>query len=219
MLDFDESNRRSDNNEAAVKEQFEKLGYSVKQLDRKSSSKKRRPDFLISNSSGPQMLCEVKTIASAASFLDKEDKDKRIWVSTLDEAFMLEKEYSVDVFPIQKIDERLAIAAEQRDALIADFPELEPLPFLVAIFFDPFADNFPSPYPSSFNKDVSGILTIKEDIVVPESFETFSDKEKKEFLKNAVTSGLPRKDFVLKKNKGAFRPVPEDFARLCLPDA
>jgi hypothetical protein len=56
MLDSHESNRRSDNNEAVVKEQFEKLNYVVKKLDRKGS-KGRRPDFLISNSSGvPQML-------------------------------------------------------------------------------------------------------------------------------------------------------------------
>jgi DNA-binding sugar fermentation-stimulating protein len=56
-------NHEAAENEAKVKKQFEKLKYSVKQLDRNNEN--RRPDFLISNSSGPQMLCEVKTINSA----------------------------------------------------------------------------------------------------------------------------------------------------------
>jgi hypothetical protein len=37
MLNSEESNRRSDKNEADVKEQFEKLGYVVEKLDRKAS--------------------------------------------------------------------------------------------------------------------------------------------------------------------------------------
>jgi hypothetical protein len=66
---------------------------------------------------------------------------------------------------------------------------------------------------------VSGILTIKEDIVMPEFFETLSDKEKEEFLRNALTTELPcRRDFVLVKNNTALTVVPEDFERLCLGD-
>jgi DNA-binding sugar fermentation-stimulating protein len=57
-------NHEAGENEAKAKKQFEKLRYSVKKLDRNNEN--RRPDFLISNSSGrPQMLCEVKTINSA----------------------------------------------------------------------------------------------------------------------------------------------------------
>ena len=76
MLNSEESNRRSDKNEADVKEQFEKLGYVVEKLDRKAS-KGRRPDFLISDRAGrPQILCEVKTVDSRGYLQDKEDKRK-----------------------------------------------------------------------------------------------------------------------------------------------
>jgi hypothetical protein len=63
MLDDKEIKKLSDANEAEFKEQFEKLGYVVKRLDR--SGQNARPDFLVSNSSGPQLICEVKTIVSA----------------------------------------------------------------------------------------------------------------------------------------------------------
>jgi hypothetical protein len=63
MLDGKEIKKLSDANEAEFKEQFEKLGYVVKKLDR--SGHNARPDFLVSTSSGPQLICEVKTIVSA----------------------------------------------------------------------------------------------------------------------------------------------------------
>jgi hypothetical protein len=76
MLDFNESNERSAANEAAVKEQFENLGYVVEKLDRKAS-KGRRPDFLISHRAGQrQLLCEVKTVDTGGYLQDKEDKRK-----------------------------------------------------------------------------------------------------------------------------------------------
>jgi hypothetical protein len=216
MLNSKESNQRATANEAVVDEQFKNLNYLVKRLDSKSS-KRRRPDFLISNSSGPQMLCEVKTIAAAAYMPDKEDKDKGIHVSTLDETL---RKFRVDVEPIKKIDERLVKAVRQRDALIADFPKLEPLPFLVAIFFDPFADDFLYFYPSTFNKDVSGILTIKEDVARNKAFDKLSDEEKERYLKNPklMDDDLPPSsmDFVLLQNEAALRKVPRDFERQCL---
>ena len=71
MLDSKESKRRSAANEEAVKEQFEKLRYSVQRLDTESS-KRKRPDFLVSNTAGcPQLLCEVKTVDSGGFPRDK----------------------------------------------------------------------------------------------------------------------------------------------------
>src|SRR5437870_11725742 len=88
MLDFEESNRRSESNEAAVAEQFRKLNYLVKRLDSKSS-KRRRPDFLISMSSvRPKMLCEVKTVDSAFYPRDKKKYGvENVHISTHDEKF------------------------------------------------------------------------------------------------------------------------------------
>ena len=49
--------------ETIVEKQFKKLGYSVTRLDRQKE--RPRPDFLVSRSGRPQMLCEVKAIFSA----------------------------------------------------------------------------------------------------------------------------------------------------------
>jgi hypothetical protein len=216
MLDSKESNRRSDNNEAAVKEQFENLGYVVDKLDGKAS-KGRRPDFLISDRARQrQLLCEVKTVDSGGYL-----HDKGVHVSTHDETL---GKFKCRV-SLRKIDDNLANAVRKRDALVEHDSRFADLPLLVAFFFDPLAEFLPF-HPLSFDKrddrfpEVSGILTIKEDVVVPESFETLSHKEKGEFLRNALPSGLPRRtDFVLVKNNAALRVVPQDFARLCLPDA
>jgi hypothetical protein len=85
MLDSKASNRRSTKNEDAVAEQFRQLGYFVEKLDRKAT-KGRCPDFLISNSAGPQMLCEVKTVDSAYYSRDKQKHGvENVHISTLDD--------------------------------------------------------------------------------------------------------------------------------------
>jgi hypothetical protein len=222
MLDPNESNRRSD--EAAVKDQFEKLGYVVEKLDRKTS-KRKRPDFLISNSSGPQMLCEVKTKDSAFYPRDKKKYGvEHVHISTRDPKFV--GRFQNIPIDLSKIDEPLAKAVRKRAALIADHPEYTHLPLLVALFLDQFLREYLFAYPPSFDerderfREVSGILKIESHVAaLPESFEALSDEEKGEFLRDALTAGSRRTDFVLKKNKAAIRAVPEDFERRCLPDA
>src|SRR3984893_15820610 len=110
MLNSEESNRRSAANEAAVAEQFKNLNYLVKRLDSKSS-KKPRPDFLISNSCGPQMLCEVKTINSGGYL-----SDKGVHVSMQDENL---GKFESPIHPT-KLDESLAAAVRKRKALVED---------------------------------------------------------------------------------------------------
>ena len=51
---------------------FEKLGYVANKLDTRGANRPRRPDFLISNSAGPQMICEVKTVDSDFYSRDEE---------------------------------------------------------------------------------------------------------------------------------------------------
>src|SRR5262245_57251044 len=114
MPNPEQSKRRSDANEKAVREQFEKLGYSVRPLDTESSAR-RRPDFLISNRAGrPQMLCEVKTVESGGQAALVEDSppykkkkmDKGVLASTYDEnlvgSFEVEKPIN-----LKTIDDRL----------------------------------------------------------------------------------------------------------------
>ena len=213
MLNSEESNRRSDKNEADVKEQFEKLGYVVEKLDRKAS-KGRRPDFLISNSSGPQMLCEVKTIDSGGYM-----HDKGVHVSTQDETL---GEFKCSV-SLRKIDEKLANAVGKYNALVEDDSSVADLPLLVAFFFDQLAEFLPF-HRLSFEKrderfpEISGILTIKEDVVMPTDFKNLSHEQQGRYLeKLASEDDLPHtKDLVLLQNEAPLRKVPPDFERQCL---
>ena len=231
MLDSKASNRRSARNEAAVAEQFKKLGYLVEKLDRKAS-KTRRPDFLISNSAGLQMLCEVKTVDSAFYPRDKKKYGvEHVFISTLDDKFI--GKFENIPIDLTKIDKPLADAVRQRAALIADRPETADLPLLVALFLDAYVAEYVFVYPRSFKPEVSGILTIATDVARNAAFKKLSDDEQERHLRaeleragstdtNAeVIDDLPppSTDFVLVPNQAAIRPVPEDFARLCLPDA
>jgi hypothetical protein len=233
MLDSKESNRRSDNNEAAVKEQFEKLEYVVEKLDRKAS-KGRRPDFLISDRAGQrQLLCEVKTVDSAFYPRDKKKYSvEHVHISTLDPKLI--GAFGNIPIDLTKIDKPLAEAVRQRAALIADRPETADLPLLVALFLDEFVKEYVFAYPRSFEPEVSGILTIARDVSRNAAFEKLSREEQERHLRTEALrldcghtpsptsmDDLPphSTDFVLVKNEAALRAVPEDFERLCLPDA
>jgi len=203
MLNSEESNQRATENEAKVKKQFEKLKYSVKRLDRNNDN--RRPEFLISNSSGSQMLCEVKTINSAGC-----------GVSMRNESLT---EFQIPVDRIQKqIDDRIEDAAHQRTELVGDCPQFEHLPFLVALFLDPLVPL--DVYPRTFNEEVSGILTIEPDVALGKAFGELSDSEQKRRLKTWDATGLPpnTKDFVLVRNKATLRKVPMDFQIQCITE-
>jgi hypothetical protein len=211
MLNFEESNQRAAANEVVVEGQFKNLNYLVKRLDSKSS-KRPRPDFLISNSSGPQMLCEVKTVDSGGYM-----HDEGVHVSTRDETL---GKFQCPV-SLRKIDDNLANAVRKRKALVKDDSRFADLPLLVVFFFDPLAD-FLLFYPHSFEEEISGILTIKEDDERTKAFVKLSRAEQRRYLKNPalMDADLPprTKDFLLLQNEAALRKVPQDFERQCLTD-
>jgi len=170
--------------EEVVAKQLRKLKYSVRRLDFQKES--ARPDFLVSNSSGAQMLCEVKAIFSAGY-----KSDKGVHVSMLDE-----KLSNFGVFETKidrtKIDDCLSDAVRKRMALVKDCPKFARLPLLVAIFFDFFAD-FLHAYPRTFNEDVSGILTIERDVARIKAFEELSIEEQERRIRNPeLTAGSLR---------------------------
>jgi hypothetical protein len=108
----------------------------------------------------------------------------------------------------------------KRDALVEDDSSYADLPLLVAFFFDQLAEFLPF-YPLSFNEHVSGILTIKEDVVMPTAFKKLSPEEQGRYLeKLALDDDQPPSstDFVLLQNEAALRKVPRDFERQCLAD-
>jgi hypothetical protein len=207
MLDDSEVNRFSDQSEAVIKKRFEKLGYTVKKLD--GPTENSRPDFLISNSSGPQMLCEVKTLVSFGYM-----PDKGTHVSTRDKNL---REFDKEI-DLRKMDDVIADAVRQRSALISDEPKYSKLPLLVAFAFDPLAEDFFNFYPQGFNEDVSGILRVESDVALGNAFGSLSDEEQERRLKTGDAAGLPpnTKDFVLAPNKNAIRKVPKDFRSHCV---
>jgi hypothetical protein len=212
MLNSEESNQRATANETVVEEQFKSLNYLVKPLDSKSS-KRKRPDFLISNSRGLQMLCEVKTIDSGGYM-----HDKGVHVSTRDETL---GKFECPV-SLTKIDERLANAVQKYKALVEDDSRCATLPLLVAFFFDQLAEFLPF-HPLSIKKrderfpEVSGILTIKEDVVMPTDVKNLSVEERGRYLEKLALKDdlLHTKHFVLLQNEAALRKVPQDFERQC----
>src|SRR2546426_11631131 len=70
-------------NETIVKKQFRKLSYLVERLDYQGP--RPRPDLLVSDSSGPRIICEVKTVFSGG-YLTEPDahvstRDSKLWNS------------------------------------------------------------------------------------------------------------------------------------------
>jgi hypothetical protein len=203
-MDGEAVNDEALENEAKVKKQFEKLNYSVERLDRNNGN--RRPDFLISNSSGrPLMLCEVKTINSAGC-----------GVSTHNEKLQA---FKIPLDRMQKqIDDHTENAAAQRAELVKECPQFARLPFVVALFLNALVSL--DVYPRRFNEDVSGILMIQPDVALGKTFDELSDAEQERRLKSGDATGLPpnSKDFVLVRNKQARRKVPKDFQDQCITE-
>ena len=209
MLNPKESNQIAATNEVAVAKQFKKLGYKVQPLDH--PNKTARPDFLIFNSDGcPLMLCEVKTLVSFGYM-----PDKGAHVSTRDKNL---REFDKEI-DLRDINEGLASAVRKRAALVADDPSVADLPLLVAFFFDFFAD-FLHCLPRRMDENVSGILTIKDDVAFLKAFDKLSDQEQAQRLRSGDESGLPprSKDFVLVRNKDARRVMPQAFQLQCITE-
>lgn len=224
MLDDKEIKKLSDATEEAFKERFEKLGYEVKILDR--SGQNPRPDFLVSNSAGPQLICEVKTIVSAGFRPD--EREGGIHISMYDKNLEELGVFQNKLDP-RKIDDRLKETRRKRAALVADEPQYAEPPLLVGFDFDFFADYMLfwtfEEHCERF-REVSGILTIAVNVERKKAIEKLSENEQERRARaefggdGHVNDNLPprSKDFVLTPNQAALRPVLEDFAALCRSD-
>jgi hypothetical protein len=207
MLDDNDVEQFSEASEVAVKKQFEKLGYEVKKLDH--PKKTARPDFLISNSSGPQLLCEVKAIISFGYMADK-----NAHLSTRDKNL---RDFHKEI-DLRQMHDDIADAARKRSALIAGEPKYAKLPMLVAFVFDPLAEDLFLVYPRRFDENVSGILTIKRRDDSGE--EELTDEELAQRARANPMSMFSwgRLEFVLVRNKNARIKVPKDFQLRCVTE-
>ncbi len=136
-------NRSAFENETIIKKRFEKVNYMVERLDYQGP--RPRPDLLISDSSGPRIICEVKTVFSGGYLTERDahvsTRDSKLWDSGVFE----------NQIDLTKIDDCLGDAVRKRTAFVADRPELKDLPLIVAFFFDFFADFLPF-YPRDFGE-------------------------------------------------------------------
>src|SRR6266700_1125184 len=203
-------NRRAFENETIIQKQFEKVNYMVDRLDYQGP--RPRPDLLISDSSGPRILCEVKTVFSGGYLTERDahvsTRDSKLWDSGVFE----------NQIDLTKIDDCLGDDVRKRTAFVADLPQRKDLALIVAFFFDFFADFLPF-YPRDMGerfRDVSGILTIESDVARTRAFSKLNSEEQEARLRAGITSGLPpnSKGFVLVRNKTARRRVPKDFQLL-----
>jgi hypothetical protein len=180
----------------------------VEPLDRKSL-KRSRPEFLISNSSGPQMLCEVKAIASFGYMADQD-----VHISTLDDNLShFHKEID-----LRQMHDKIADAVRQRAALINDEPKYAKLPLLVAFVFDRLAEDLFLFFPRRFDENVSGILTIKRRDDGGEEELTDEELARRARANPMSMFASGRLEFVLVRNKNARRKVPKDFQLRCITE-
>ena len=198
-------------NEAVVEKRFKKMGLRPDRLDHQGP--RRRPEFLVSSSTGSVLICEVKTIFSAG-YLD----DRNAHASTADPKLLNTGVFSVEV-SFEKIDENLADAVDKYRILKQDRPELGGLPLVVALFFDEFADHFDL-YPSKMDRfpEVSGILKVERDHAIRAAAEKMTLEELAERIESGSMAGLPpnSKMFRLLENECAAVKLPRHFVEACL---
>ena len=198
-------------NELVIEQQFRSLQYKTKRLD--VQGPRSRPDFLISDNSGPQLICEVKTIFSAG-FLS----GRNAHISTHDPKLLNTGTFHNQI-DFRKIDDNLSDAVSKYRCLIADCPELRTVPLAVALFFDFFADYFDY-YPKRMEDlpEVSDILKIVEDRAIEKIAGKMSLKELERRIKTKDISTFPpsRKDFVLVENECANFRLPKHFISACI---
>jgi hypothetical protein len=198
-------------NESVIENRFKRLNYKTKRLD--LHGPKSRPDFLIFDASGPQLICEVKTVFSTGFI-----SGRNAHISTHDPK-LLDTGTFHNQIDFRKIDDNLFDAVRKYRCLIDDCPEFEVLPFAVAFFFDFFADYFDY-YPRRMDRfpEVSGILKIVEDRAIEQIARKMTSVELERRIKASDLSGLPpsSKDFLLVENQCANLRLPRHFVMDCI---
>jgi hypothetical protein len=187
------------------------MGYRVTRLDRRGA--RRRPDFLISDSSGPLFCSEVKTLFSGGYL-----SDRNAHLSTADPQFLNSGFFSTPV-DFSNIDEKMHDAVDQFEVLVRDHPEYANLPYLVLFFFDFFADNFRL-YPKRMESfpQVSGIGKVVVNHALKKAAHELPMEELAERARTGDTRDLPppSKDIELVVNECAKVALPAQFTAACI---
>lgn len=203
--------QESGRNEKVAQKRLRKMGYEVRRLDHQGPRK--RPEFLVSDTSGPMFICEVKTIFSGGYL-----SERHAHLSTADSQFLNTGLYQVEI-DFSKIDDNLRNAAEKYDVLTEDHAEYLGLSYLVVFFFDFFADKFRL-YPKHMSTfpTVSGIGKIVTNHALRRAADKLPLTELKERAQSNDASGLPppSKDIKLVENECARTKLPAHFVDACI---
>jgi len=198
-------------NESVIEKRFKRLHYKTKRLDVRGP--KSRPDFLILDSSGPQLICEVKTVFSAG-FLS----GRNTHISTHDPRLLNTGTFYNEI-DFSKIDDNLSDAVSKYHCLITDCPEFKAVPLAVAFFFDFFANYFDY-YPRRMEHfpEVSGILKIVKDRAIERIAKKMRLIELERRIKTKDLSSFPPSsmDFLLVENQCANLRLPKHFVSACI---
>lgn len=199
----------SDSNESVAEKRFRKMGLQVLRLDRQGP--RSRPEFLVSDSSGPLLLSEVKTIVSAGYL-----SNRNAHASTLDSDLPGTESFGM---AIDMREDVLANAVWKYRCTVSDIPGLVGIPFAVVLFQDFYADHFTlfPPRMDSF-PEISGLLKVVKDDARDQAMRKMSMEELRRRGATGCMKGLPpsRKEFCLIKNECAANPLPGHIVARCL---
>jgi hypothetical protein len=205
----------SEAHEQTADEIHRAMGYVPRRVDRRGKNDRKRPEGVGFDGENPAFVYEVKDRASAGFI----DKGEEIHASTLDEGFLGR---GVQVIPIHfgGVKRHLRRAVQQYETLVADRPEYEGLPFVVAFFFDFFADVFPLlPKRLDGFPQVSALVTPETDwarrcALVREPLERVGER-----VRTNDESGLPPSslEWRILENETASVKMPRRYVEQCIP--
>lgn len=197
--------------EKVAEKRFKKMGYTVQWLD--TQGPRKRPEFLVENTAGPLLICEVKTQFSGGYL-----RNRGAHISTEDPALPNTGMFSWDI-DFGPMYHDLSDAVGKYNHLVEDRPDLAGTPLLVIFFFDELADIFDF-FPARMEEhpDVSAIAVIEINHAIRQKQDSMSLEELEGVMKSGVMKGFPppSKELRLVLNEVASRPLPTHFVDSCL---
>ena len=199
--------------EKVAEKRFKKLGYTTEWLD--NQGQRKRPEFLVKDSAGPVLVCEVKCRFSAG-FL----RGRGAHISTMDMSLL-----DTGVFSwtedFEAIYDDFEDAVSKYRTLIADRPDLADMPFVVVLFFDMFADCFDR-IPDDLGRfpDITAFAAVVKDRAIQEKADSMTLEELTAVLDSRSMKGFPpnSKELHLVINRAARVALPDDFIARCVLD-
>lgn len=211
MLNESDVKAVSDKWELIFEKRFKKLRYTVDWLD--TGKAKRMPEFLVSDGSGPVLVCEVKTVLAG-----KPSKEHAASISLMDDDLPTETGFDIELDK-SKVDADLEDASAKYTELLKQRTNLKGIPLIVAFHFDFFAGDL-SQYPDCMNNYplVSGVVTLVRDREIKAWAHAMSIEELKRRIDENDNSGIPQNTAELKllRNRKASNTLPRVFVEQCI---